>query len=95
MVDTLAGLPEAVQEAARSSLGGALQVANTIGGAQGATLTDVARSSFTDGMGLALTIGGVVALVASVLVWMILPSEVAPSEYQPAQGPDEVDVLVP
>jgi hypothetical protein len=43
-------------------------------------------------MSTALRIGGVVAIVAAVIVWYVLPAGIAASEEQPLQGGHEVDV---
>ncbi len=87
----IAGLPSALQEAARRSLGGALQVAGQIGGDEGAALARTAKHGFTDGMSYSLTIGSLVALAAAVLVAIVLPNRVAASEQQGSDGGDEVD----
>jgi EmrB/QacA subfamily drug resistance transporter len=84
----LAGLPAAAKAAARSSLGGALGVAQRVGGPR---LAAAARHSFTDAMSVTLLIGGVVAFAASVAVSFILPRGVAPSEVQAREGGAEVD----
>jgi EmrB/QacA subfamily drug resistance transporter len=70
-------LPPAASHAVLGSLGGALTVANTAGGATGALLAHAARAAFMSGSGLALGIGSAVALVGALLVIARLPSTVA------------------
>jgi len=57
-----------------SSLGGALAVAQRVGGAQGAALAGLARRAFVNGMDLAMVVGAVVVTVAAALVLAFLPS---------------------
>jgi hypothetical protein len=52
-----------------------------------------ARQAFVDAMGLALTVGAVIAVLASVLVYLVLPSHVGPSEEQERYGTHEADDL--
>src|SRR5204863_5415898 len=59
LAPALAGLPAAAKAAARSSLGGALSVAQRIGGS-GPRMATAARHSFTDAMSFTLVIGGLV-----------------------------------
>lgn len=70
--DQLAALPADAAATARESLGGALAVAERLGGT-GAGLADTARVSFASslaGVGLA---GGALMLVAAVVVYVITP----------------------
>jgi EmrB/QacA subfamily drug resistance transporter len=77
---SLAGLPPAAAEAARRSLGGTLGVAQEL---HLPALAETARVAYTDAMGSALTVGALVALAAAVIVAVVLPRQVAPSEEQP------------
>jgi EmrB/QacA subfamily drug resistance transporter len=72
--EALVGLPAAASEIATSSLGGALAVAQEIGGPAGSSLALAARSSFVDASGLSLTIGAVVVAAASIMVWVFFPA---------------------
>jgi EmrB/QacA subfamily drug resistance transporter len=76
---TLAGhvVPPAASHAILGSLGGALTVANTVGGATGAVLAHAARAAFMSGAGLALAVGSGVAVAGALLVITRLPSGVA------------------
>jgi EmrB/QacA subfamily drug resistance transporter len=82
----LGDLPQRAQEAARSSLGGAIGVAGPH-----SPIAIAARHSFTDAMHVALTIGAGVALLAAVLVGLILPQHLGESEQQARHGGGEVD----
>ena len=67
-------VPPAALHAITGSLGGALGVASTVGGVRGAMLAHAARSAFMSGGQLALGVGAIVALAASLLVLAALPS---------------------
>ncbi len=58
-----------------SSLGGALAVANHVGGSLGASLARVADAGFVSGMGIALIVGAAIASVGAVLALVIVPSK--------------------
>ncbi|HET7488368.1 MAG TPA: DHA2 family efflux MFS transporter permease subunit [Acidimicrobiales bacterium] len=68
------GLPAPAAAMARSSLGGALQVAAKLGPIRGPALADAAKVAFVDGLGIALFVGAGVALVAAALVGRFLPA---------------------
>jgi len=82
----LRGFPEAVQDAARSSLGGAIGVAGP-----DSPLAAAAREAFSDAFSGVLLIAAAVVAVAGVLVWRIMPQHLGESEVQPRHGGDEVD----
>jgi EmrB/QacA subfamily drug resistance transporter len=84
----LQGVPDHIADAARSSLGGAVGVAQATGNP---ALAAAARQSFSDAMCVALTVGAVVALVAAGFVARILPRELGMSEDQRRFGPEEND----
>lgn len=84
----LDGAPDRLADAARTSLGGAIGVAEITGNP---ALAAAARQSFTDAMSVALLVGAAVALVAAVFVGRVLPRQLGTSEQQPRLGPDEVD----
>ena len=91
LAPALTALPAAAQDVARSSLGGALAVAQRIGGPAGESLATAAKHSYSMAMGSALTVGASVAILASVLVWFVLPDRVAASELQARDGGVEVE----
>lgn len=72
MTPAVSGLPTADAEAAVSSLGGALGVAETLPGPAGSALADTARAAFTAGFSLTLTIAAAVLLAVAVLVALTL-----------------------
>ncbi|CAB4705738.1 unannotated protein [freshwater metagenome] len=73
----LAGVGGDDRKMATSSLEGSVNVAERLTGAQAQNLVDGARHAFLDSLHLATTIGGVVALIASVLVLRYLPRSVS------------------
>jgi MFS family permease len=76
MIASLAGrhLPKTVTQPILGSLGGALTVAHTVGGATGALLADAARAAFMSGLGVSFLVGAVVALGGVLIVLAYLPS---------------------
>jgi MFS transporter, DHA2 family, integral membrane protein len=67
-----------VAKAASNSVGGALQVAQRIGGPTAANLAAAARHSFVDSMNLALIVGAGMALLAAFLVAVLMPTRPHP-----------------
>jgi hypothetical protein len=76
MAGTLAGhgVPGAAAHAITGSFGGALGVAGQVGGPPGAALAAAARSAFSDGMRVALTVGAVAVALGVALVAVALPA---------------------
>jgi EmrB/QacA subfamily drug resistance transporter len=70
-------LPAAAQEAARSSISGALKVAGQLPGAAGQALKSGAESAFVDGLHFATMAGALLALGAAFMVWRFLPRHLA------------------
>jgi EmrB/QacA subfamily drug resistance transporter len=70
-------VPRAVTQTILGSLGGALGVADHVGGILGAELGHLARSSFVSGMDLGLATGACVAAAGCVLALAALPSRAA------------------
>ena len=79
LTGVLAGhtMPAAASHAILGSLGGALTVANAVGGTTGALLAHAARAAFMSGSALALGIGSGIAVVGALLVFALLPSGVS------------------
>jgi len=71
-------VPSSVQDLVLGSLGGALAVAEHIGGRLGAELAAVARHGFVSGMDLAVTVGAVVVGMSAVVVVAFLPNRGSP-----------------
>jgi EmrB/QacA subfamily drug resistance transporter len=67
-------LPHAIQSTILGSIGGALDVANRVGGATGHLLTQTARSGFVSGADLGMLTAAAVALAGCVLALAFLPS---------------------
>ena len=82
MSDVTAGLPAAAAEVARDSLGGALAVAQQVGGRAGQGLVEVARAAFVDGTGFAMLVGAVFALAGAVVAVLFLPARAREDEGQ-------------
>ncbi len=71
---------------ASNQIGAALQVAGQLEGAAGQALALASKNAFIDGTSTVYIIGGIVALVGTVLVWRFMPA------YDLAPGTDEESV---
>ncbi len=78
-------VPTSVLNVINGSLGGALEVAQHVGGAGGTALAEVARRSFLGGMDLAMTVGAVAVAAGAMVVLAVLPSR-----SKAAGTPDEI-----
>jgi EmrB/QacA subfamily drug resistance transporter len=88
-----AGLPHAAADAANDSLGGAVLVAQQIGGRTGAALLDAARAAYVDGFGVALVVAAAVAVTGAIIAAIWLPAQATDS---PAEdGTTEVTAVEP
>jgi EmrB/QacA subfamily drug resistance transporter len=67
-------VPASVLHVINGSLGGALEVAQHVGGAHGTALAEAARRSFMSGMDLAMTVGAVAVAAGAMVVLAVLPS---------------------
>jgi EmrB/QacA subfamily drug resistance transporter len=72
-----ARLPAAAADAIEHSVGGAMAVANQVGGRSGAALAGIARDAFVDGFGISLAIAAGLVLVGAVAVAFALPAYAA------------------
>jgi len=70
-------LPHAIQETVLGSLGGALGVAQRLGGATGGLLAQFARSAFISGIDLGLATAAAVALAGALFALLALPARPA------------------
>jgi EmrB/QacA subfamily drug resistance transporter len=83
-VHRISGLP-ATAHGATASLGAALQTANTMPGANGATFANAARHAYVHAFDATLVVTVIVALLASGLVWWVLrPAPAVQVEEEPA-----------
>jgi Na+/melibiose symporter-like transporter len=71
---TTAALPADAAHVAGDSLGGAVMVAQQMGGTAGAAVLEAAQTAFVDGFGLALTVAAVVAAAGAAVAAIWLPS---------------------
>ena len=76
-------VPTSISQTILGSLGGALAVAKSIGGATGGLLVRSARAAFMSGNELSLAIGAAVALGGVVLVLVALPSKTSARRSDP------------
>lgn len=81
-----ARIPESVAHVITGSLGGALTVAQGIGGAVGGQLAAVARLAFISGMDLAVTVAAIVVGVAALIALLLLPSRRSDSQEEAPPG---------
>ena len=72
-------LSPADQEAARTSLAGALRVAETLPARAGDVLTAAADHAFVGGIHLAVTVGAILATISAVIVYRFLPHSLVPA----------------
>ena len=85
-------VPAAVAHQITGSLGGALSVAQGVGGATGGLLARAARTAFMSGTGTSLAVGALTALAGALLTLWLLPSR--PPHQEPGaetggHGPEE------
>ncbi|MEE8491537.1 MAG: MFS transporter, partial [Acidimicrobiia bacterium] len=87
-------LPAEVAEAAKDSVGAALQIATTLPADSGAALASAATEAFTDAFGLAMLIGAAVVFLGAVVVGRMMPASqdplTEPSEPTPPPPPSLV-----
>ncbi|HEX5014492.1 MAG TPA: MFS transporter [Candidatus Limnocylindrales bacterium] len=91
MSGVAAGLPADVAAVVRDSIGGALAVADQVGGVAGEALVAAARSAFVDGMATASLIGAAVAIGGAIVAAIWLPARATrPSDDEPAGTPEPI-----
>jgi EmrB/QacA subfamily drug resistance transporter len=78
-------LPAPAADAARSSIGAALEVAQRLGGVPGAVLAHAARAGFSSGIELATLVGAGVVACAALVVIIFLPNR-PPPELDPGEA---------
>jgi EmrB/QacA subfamily drug resistance transporter len=83
-------IPQSVLQTILGSLGGALAVADHIGGILGAELAHLARSAFVSGMDLGLAVGACVAAAGCIIALLALPSRAAEEAHRETGDQSEV-----
>ena len=74
MAGNVAGLPPGAADAARNSVGAALQVSHQIGGPAGEALAASARNTFTDAMGWGFLAAAIIAFLGAVAILKYMPA---------------------
>jgi EmrB/QacA subfamily drug resistance transporter len=74
--DAVSSLPAGVSEAARDSIGAALDAASRLPEAQGLALQTAAKTAFTDAMGISVILGAGLSLVGVLLLAKFMPETV-------------------
>jgi len=77
-------LPAEMAEAAKDSVGAALQIATTLPADSGAALASAATEAFTDAFGLAILIGAAVVFLGAGVVGKLMPTSQATPETEPS-----------
>ena len=104
IADGLSGqdLPAGALEAAKDSVGGALQVSSSIGGQLGDLIADTARAAFMDGFRSASRVGALVTLVGVVITLVWLPArarqqdvDLQTGEFRAEHAPEQADAVSP
>jgi EmrB/QacA subfamily drug resistance transporter len=74
--EALAGVkvPDAAAQAIEHSVGGAMVVADEVGGSSGAALARIAQESFIDGYGTSLAIAAVIVFLGAIAIALSLPA---------------------
>ncbi|MFF4953911.1 MFS transporter [Streptomyces chattanoogensis] len=84
-----AGVPAEAADAARESLGGAIEVAKDLPAAQGSALLKAAQQTFVNGLDIAVGVSAVVLLGAAVAAWLLLRGqELGSGPVPPGTTPD-------
>ena len=84
VIDSLSAsdIPASAVDAAQDSVGGALQVASSVGGAAGDLITQAARSAFMDGLRTASRAGALVTLIGVFVILRWLPARARPRDVE-------------
>ncbi|MCL4473202.1 MAG: MFS transporter [Actinobacteria bacterium] len=73
MAGNVAGLPPQASGPAQNSVGAAIEISAHIGGPHGQGLADAAKNAFMSGMHVTFLVAAAVTLVASILVYRLMP----------------------
>ncbi len=71
-------LPHAASEQIRSSLGGAIAVAQQVGGRSGALIESTSKAAFVSGFHQAVLVGAAAAFIGAIVAWRFLPARPLP-----------------
>jgi EmrB/QacA subfamily drug resistance transporter len=82
-------LPAGLEDTVLGSIGGAMRVADGVGGAAGRSLQAAAHAAFMSGIGLSLAVGGAVAAAGALVALVALPARPA-RPAAPQRGPISV-----
>ena len=91
--EALTGLPSEVAEVAQDSVGAATKVASTLPLDVGGGLLGVAKSGFTDALGVAVLVAACIAVIGAILVAMLMPGHHLPRS-QSARPEGDADEVV-
>jgi EmrB/QacA subfamily drug resistance transporter len=89
---SLQQLPAAARQAAKSSVGGAIEVAHRIGGPAGAAFERTAKHGFATGQSTAFLLAAGVVLGASVVIWRIMPMHLSYDYEAIAEAQDDPEL---
>ena len=90
-----AGVPDASVEAARSTLGGAVAVADELPQRLGDELLEAAQAAFTVGLQVGALVSAIIAAATAVLAAILLRGLKMGSETEHASGLEAVEAAVP
>lgn len=86
-------MPRSIEQLITGSLGGALGVAEHVGGRLGSALAAFSRQAFVSGLDLAVLVGAVVVAAAAMVVLWLLPNRAtarpSPDARNPVRSPSE------
>ena len=84
--DAAASLPAEARDAVQDSVGAAVQAATTLPQSDALILSNAARASFTDALGLAILIGSGLTLIGAVVIARFMPASQASGHGSPHGG---------
>ncbi|HEX8599046.1 MAG TPA: MFS transporter [Chloroflexia bacterium] len=92
--DLPAGIPAEAAVAARDTLGGAVGVAQQLPDGMGVALLDVAREAFVQGLHIAASISGVVAIVAAIIAVVVFRGVSGSAQHAGEQDSEATDATI-
>jgi Na+/melibiose symporter-like transporter len=88
------GAPAEIAGLVKDSVGGAIAVAQRLGGPEGTALANMARQAFLDAMDAAMIVAAAVALAGAVVAWRFMPARARP-EPKPVRAAGPIARAVP